>query len=284
MDESILGGMGWTRDLPDVRDYRLDTPEIEAVLASSKPFGKAGKGVAAAVDLRAACSPIEDQGSLGSCTANAGVGLLEYFERRAHGKYLDGSRSFLYKATRNLLGWKGDHGAYLRTTMKAMALFGVPPEAIRPYDIATFDDEPPAFCYAFAQNFKAIRYYRLDPAGTPGTDVLTAVKRNLAAGLPSMFGFTVYSSMPGIGQGSGDIPYPRPGDAVKGGHAVVAVGYDDAHTIGDEEGALLIRNSWGVGWGEKGYGWLPYRYLVEQVAVDFWSLVQADFVDTELFR
>jgi C1A family cysteine protease len=71
---------------------------------------------------------------------------------------------------------------------------------------------------------------------------------------------------------------------VKGGHAVVAVGYDDAHTIGDEEGALLIRNSWGVGWGEKGYGWLPYRYLVEQVAVDFWSLVQADFVDTELFR
>jgi C1A family cysteine protease len=284
MDESILGGMGWTRDLPDVRDYRLDTPEIEALLASSKAFGKAGKGVAAAVDLRAACSPIEDQGSLGSCTANAGVGLLEYFERRAHGKYLDGSRSFLYKATRNLLGWKGDHGAYLRTTMKAMALFGVPPEAIRPYDAATFDDEPPAFCYAFAQNFKAIRYYRLDPAGTPGTDVLTAVKRNLAAGLPSMFGFTVYSSMPGIGQGSGDIPYPRPGDAVKGGHAVVAVGYDDAHTIGDEEGALLIRNSWGVGWGEKGYGWLPYRYLVEQVAVDFWSLVQADFVDTELFR
>ena len=284
MDERVLGGMGWTRDLPDVRDYGADTPEVEAVLARSKPLKKARKGVPAGVDLRGACSPIEDQGSLGSCTANAGVGLLEYFERRAHGKYLDGSRLFLYKATRNLLGWKGDQGAYLRSTMKAMALFGVPPEDVRPYDVATFDDEPPAFCYAFAQNFKALRYYRLDPAGTPGKDVLVAVKRNLAAGLPSMFGFTVYSSMPGIGEGSGDIPFPQPGDAVKGGHAVVAVGYDDARNIGDDEGALLIRNSWGVAWGEKGYGWLPYRYVVEQVAVDFWSLVQADFVDTELFR
>jgi len=284
MDEKVLGGMGWTRDLPDVRDYGLDTPEVEAVLASSKPLKKARKGVPASVDLRVSCSPIEDQGSLGSCTANAGVGLLEYFERRAHGKYLDGSRLFLYKATRNLLGWKGDQGAYLRSTMKAMALFGVPPEEVRPYDVSAFDDEPPAFCYAFAQNFKAIRYYRLDRAGTPGKDVLSAVKRNLAAGLPSMFGFTVYSSMPGIGEGSGDIPYPQTGEAVKGGHAVVAVGYDDARTIGNEEGALLVRNSWGVGWGEKGYGWLPYRYVLAQVAVDFWSLVQADFVDTELFR
>ncbi len=284
MDQRILGGMGWTRDLPDVRDYRLDTPEVAAVLKGSKPLKRVRKAMPTSVDLRADCSPIEDQGALGSCTANAGVGLLEYFERRAHGKYLDGSRLFLYKATRNLLGWKGDQGAYLRTTMKAMALFGVPPEKVRPYDVAAFDEEPPAFCYAFAQNYKALRYYRLDPAGTPGADVLQAVKQNLAAGLPSMFGFTVYSSMPGIGEGSGDIPYPEPGDSVQGGHAVVAVGFDDAHRIGDEEGALRIRNSWGVAWGDQGYGWLPYRYVVDSVAVDFWSLVQADFVDTELFR
>lgn len=284
MDQRILGGMGWTRDLPDVRDYRLDTPEVAAVLKGSKPLKRVRKAMPTSVDLRADCSPIEDQGSLGSCTANAGVGLLEYFERRAHGKYLDGSRLFLYKATRNLLGWKGDQGAYLRTTMKAMALFGVPPEKVRPYDVAAFDEEPPAFCYAFAQNYKALRYYRLDPAGTAGGEVLEAVKRNLAAGLPSMFGFTVYSSMPGIGEGSGDIPYPEPGDSVQGGHAVVAVGFDDAHGIGDEEGALRIRNSWGVAWGDGGYGWLPYRYVVDSVAVDFWSLVQADFVDTELFR
>lgn len=69
---------------------------------------------------------------IGSCTANAGVGLVEYFERRAFGKHLDASRLFLYKVTRNLLHLTEDTGAYLRTTMAAMALFGVPPKNTGP--------------------------------------------------------------------------------------------------------------------------------------------------------
>ncbi|MEJ2666697.1 MAG: C1 family peptidase [Deinococcales bacterium] len=215
---------------------------------------------------------------------NAGVGLLEYFERRALGHYLDASRLFLYKASRNLLGWKGDHGAYLRTTMKAMALFGVPPSQVHPYDVEHFDEEPPAFCYAYAQNYKALKYYRLDGAGKAPKDVLDDVKTHLAGNLPSMFGFTVYSSMPGVGTGSGDIPYPKQGEEKRGGHAIVAVGYDDSHKIGPDKGALLIRNSWGVRWGEDGYGWLPYKYVLTGLAVDFWSLVRAEYVDTELFK
>lgn len=98
-----------------------------------------------------------------------------------------------------------------------------------------------------------------------------------------MFGFSVYSSIPGIGEGTGDIPYPGPGDRLEGGHAVVAVGYDDARKIGSQTGALLIRNSWSIDWGEDGYGWLPYAYVENGLAVDFWSLVQADFVNTEIF-
>jgi C1A family cysteine protease len=279
-----LGGMGWERDHPDFRDYDADQPEVMAVLGSSNPLKAVASTLPATIDLRQWCSPIEDQGALGSCTANAGMGILEYFERRAFGRHLDASRLFLYKATRNLLGWTGDTGAYLRTTMKAMALFGAPPEQYWPYRIQQFDTEPPAFCYAFAENYKAIRYFRLDPAGKPASQVLDSIRTNLAAGLPSMFGFTVYTSMPRIGDGRVDIPFPQPGESVRGGHAIVAVGYDDTRKIGAHKGALLIRNSWGTAWGERGYGWLPYEYVLRSQAVDFWSLVRADFVNTDLFN
>lgn len=276
--------MGWTRDIPDFRDFAPESPDVNQTLKASKPLKAALKKRPPKADLRQWCSPIEDQGDLNSCTANAGVGLLEYFERRAFGAYLDASRLFLYKATRNLLGWTGDRGAYLRTTMKAMALFGVPPSQVQPYDVEHFDQEPPAFCYAYAQNYKALKYYRLDGSAKPPDTVLDDVRTHIAAGLPSMFGFTVYSSMPGVGIGTGDIPYPAPGEAWRGGHAVGAVGYDDERKIGSDAGALLIRNSWGVRWGEDGYGWLPYRYVLTGLAVDFWSLVRADYVDTRLFQ
>ncbi len=276
-------GMGWTRDLPDFRDFTIHTPDVTGIRAQSRQLPRTAQAAPTAVDLRPWCSPIEDQGELGSCTANAGVGLLEYFQRRAYGKHLDGSRLFLYKVTRRLLGWSGDQGAYLRTTMKAMALFGLPPENYWPYDIAQFDVEPPAFCYAFAQSYQALKYYRLDPAGQETPKTLAVLKENLAAGLPAMFGFTVYSSIPPLGDGKGEIPFPGPGDSVEGGHAVVAVGYDDQKKIEKDTGALLIRNSWSTAWGAAGYGWLPYSYVHAGLAVDFWSLVESRFADTDLF-
>lgn len=284
MEGQRLGGMGWERDLPDFRDFTPEEPAVSSVLKESKPLKTAKNQLPGAADLRRHCPPIEDQGNIGSCTANAGVGLLEYYQRRAFGKHLDASRLFLYKATRNLLGWTGDQGAYLRTTMKALTLFGVPPEQYWTYRTERFDDEPPAFCYAFGQQYQAIQFYRFDPPGTIPGDVLRTVKEYLAAELPCMFGFSVYSSIPGIGESTGDIPFPAAGDRLEGGHAVVAVGYDDARRIGGNRGALLIRNSWGTGWGEGGYGWLPYAYVERGLAVDFWSLIQAEFTDTDLFR
>jgi C1A family cysteine protease len=277
-------GLGWQRDLPDMRDYTAEHEEIRAILGRSRALRAGRARLSASVDLRQWCPPVENQGSLGSCTAQAGVGLIEYLERRAFGKHLDASRLFLYKVTRNLLEWTGDTGAFLRTTMGAMVLFGVPPERYWPYVISSFDDEPLQFCYAFAQNFKANKYYRLDPPGTSASELLNRVRRFIAAGYPSMFGFTVYSSMPGSGDGKGEIPYPEPGDSVRGGHAVVAVGYDDGKRIGSRRGALLIRNSWGTGWGENGYGWLPYAYVESGLAVDFWTLIKKEYVDTGKFE
>lgn len=269
-------GMGWRPDLPDFRDYTVKTQAVGDILSRSAPLAAAKSALPDDIDLRKWCSPIENQGNLGSCTANAGVGLMEYYQRRVFGKHLDLSRLFLFKTTRNLLGWEGDTGAYLRTTMKAMVMLGVCPESNWPYDVYEFDEEPKAFHYALAQNFQSVRYFRLDAFGINGSTLLGHIKWMLAAGLPCMFGFTVYDSI------SNDawIPFPEHGDQVLGGHAIMAVGYDDQR--GD--GALLIRNSWGVRWGDHGYGWLPYTYILRGLAGDFWCMVQAEFVDTELFQ
>jgi C1A family cysteine protease len=251
-------------------------------------------------DLRKWCSSIEDQKDLGSCTAQAGVGLVEYFENKAFGKYIDASRLFLYKVTRNLLHLEGDTGAFLRTTMGALRLFGVPPEEYWLYtdEKPDFDEEPPAFCYALAQNYQAIQYFRLDLERTaegilkevPKEELLRRIKILLVAGIPSMFGFTVFNSYQQAKK-SGKIPFPSPFDFRVGGHAIVAVGYDDKMKIkntnpGSQEttGALLFRNSWGEDWGENGYGWLPYEYVLKGLAIDWWSLLRNEWIDTGKFK
>lgn len=294
-------GMGWLPDYPDFRDYTAQHEEItpalarvgvkEPVKAMIRRIGVAEPekvSLPASVDLTAWCPRIENQGALGSCTANAGIALVEYYERRAFGKHIDASRLFLYKVTRNLLHWTGDTGAFLRTTMGAMVLFGVPPEEYWPYVIADFGKEPLSFCYAFAQNYQTMQYFRLDPPDTPSDSLLRQIKTLLAAGLPSMFGFTVFGSIEQVGN-DGKIPYPCPGEKILGGHAVVTVGFDDETkikntTYGTETtGALLIRNSWGTGWGEKGYGWLPYQFVLKGLAIDWWSVLKNEWADTKKF-
>lgn len=291
MGYSIDGkfGLGWLRDYPDFRDYTLEHEEIKPIAEKAGITFTAQKSAPASVNLRQYCSPVENQGSLGSCTANAAVGLLEYYERRAFGRHIDASRLFLYKATRNLLHWTGDTGAFLRSTMGAMVLFGCPPEEYWPYVISEFDKEPTSFCYAFAQNYQAIRYFRLDPPETAKKILLGRIKMLLQYGLPSIFGFTVFNSIGQAGS-DGEIPYPAPGEKIRGGHAIVAVGYDDAKRIknpsnGNETiGAFLIRNSWGASWGDGGYGWLPYEYVLKGLAVDWWTLMKNEWVDTGMFK
>ena len=287
--QTLKYAMGWIPDYPDIRDYTELREEIKLILGTRGPLK--AKSLPSSIDLREWCSPVEDQGQIGSCTANAGVGVIEYYERKSFKRHLDASRLFLYKVTRNLMKMKGDTGAYLRTTMGAMVLFGVPPETYWPYsdDEDKFDKEPPAFCYAFAQNYQALKYFRHDPLGLKAEEVLKKVKTYLASGHPAMFGFTVYNSIEQADT-TGKIPFPSSKEKIDGGHAVVTVGYDDKMVIQNKygkiktTGALLIRNSWGKGWGEKGYGWLPYEYVSKGLAEDFWSVTKKEWIDTEQFK
>jgi len=193
----------------------------------------------------------------------------------------------------------GDTGAYLRTTMAALVLFGLPPEAYWPYTdkqqpgVAgerTFDEEPTVFVYEMADNYQAMNYVCHDPFGTPvpPASVLNSVKTYVAAGIPTMLGFYIFPSH-SQADVKGAFPYPAPGETAFGGHAVVAVGYDDNLRIknlasGQEEvGALLIRNSWGTTWGDNGYGWLPYKYVLSQLAQDFWSVLGMKWVNMGMF-
>jgi C1A family cysteine protease len=277
-----------------MRDYDEANPEIMKITKKLKlPKSKRGTdALPPSIDLRRWCSPIENQKSLGSCTAHSAIGIVEYFQRRAFKKHLEGSRRFVYKVTRNLMQVKGDTGAWLRNAMGALVLCGIPEEKYWPYTDADpdFDEEPPSFVYALADNYKAVRFFCHDPAGAklPGETVLENVKKYLAAGIPSMFGFWGFPSFD-FTNVKGGIPYPCPDERAEWGHAIVAVGYDNRKKIKNTKcnktttGALLIRNSWGKGWGDRGYGWLPYNYVVDKLAMDFWSLLSMDWIDTKQF-
>jgi C1A family cysteine protease len=153
--------------------------------------------------------------------------------------------------------------------------------------------EPPAFCYAVADNFEALKYYRLDVAPKKPDELLQTIKAHLAAKIPAMFGAFLPQSVAQWSM-SGGIPYPVPSNPPIYGHAMVAVGYNDDLVLQSAgprygfltqtRGALLVRNSWGPFWGRLGYGWLPYDYVLNRLTGDWWCLISSTWVDLDVFE
>ena len=197
------------------------------------------------------------------------------------------SKKFIYKTSRHLLGLSGDVGCTVPGSLASVILFGSPPETYWPWTKG-IDEEPAAFEYGLAESYKGTSYVNLSPVGATCAQVLYDVKLNITAGFPVMFGFPLYSSISTCGDGY--IKYPLPGESTTVGHAVLAVGFNDTIQINNGSytsvGALLIKNSWGTGWGlsaKPGYGYLPYDYITNGLATDFWTLVNQDWVELGQF-
>lgn len=301
-------GTGWLPEEPDSRDYTWRHAAVSPGLERAKIaaiFEGEGR-LPGAVDLREWCPPVQFQGGFNTCSAHVVAALVEFFEKKAFGKSVGASRLFLHKVTQNLLQTQGNTGVYIRQTMGALKLVGVPPEKFWPYpDPGTLqaprtsdprlDEEPTAFCYAVADDYRAVSYYRLDPEPADtlraGGEILRRVKAHLAACIPVAFGFPLHASAIKQSQKTGKLPFPEPSDPQVGNHAVVAVGYDDALSVESSDsgstataGAFRIQNSWSTAWGDSGYGWLPYEYLLRGAARDFWTLTKAAWVDTARFQ
>lgn len=242
---------GWIPDIPDHRD------QLYAVTAL------APEALPAQVDLRSQCPPVYDQGSLGSCTANAIAAAIE-FEQMKQGMpepFLP-SRLFIYYNERLMEGTvEVDSGAQLRDGIKSVAKHGACPERLWPYEPAFFAVLPPAICYSEALKHRVVAYQRLVPT-------LNHLRACLASGYPFVFGFAVYESFESDQVArTGDVPLPGPSDSAVGGHAVMGIGYDDAKQL------LIVRNSWGAAWGMNGYFTMPYAYATNpQLADDFWTI------------
>ncbi len=242
---------GWIPDLPDHRDYMYAAPS--AVLKALPPK----------VDLRPSCPPVVDQGQLGSCTANA-IGNAHRFDQKKQRVAQDflPSRLFIYYNERVMEGTvNSDAGAMIRDGIKSIAKKGACPEDVWPYEIANFTEKPPAKCFKEALKHQAVSYQRLMQS-------LPQLKGCLASGYPFVFGFTVYESFksPVVSE-TGQAPMPSTGESVLGGHAVLAVGYDD------DAQRFLVMNSWSTDWGDKGFFTLPYAYLTDpNLSADFWTV------------
>ena len=240
---------GWVPDRPDQRD------KLYSAIAAPP------KTMPSRVDLSGQCPPVEDQGQLGSCTANALVGNLEFLELKAGHAVTDLSRLFIYYNERAMEGTiSEDAGAAIRDGVKSLVNLGVCSEKSWAYNISKFAQKPPAPCYKEALKHRVLSYHRILS--------LQEMKQCLAEGFPFVFGFTVYESFESAAVAkTGKLNLPKPTEKNVGGHAICAVGYDDATQ------RLLIRNSWGADWGLKGYFTMPYDYATNNnLADDFWTL------------
>ncbi|MEO6549043.1 MAG: C1 family peptidase [Ferruginibacter sp.] len=249
MERKIIG-YGWQPDLPDQRDF-----QFRAALSFIK-------NIPSKTDLRKKCPPVYDQGQLGSCTANAIGAAFQFDLLKQKQESFIPSRLFIYYNERVMEhSVKQDAGAQIRDGVKSVNKLGVCPESMWPYTISKFAQKPPVKAYTEATKHIALSYQRV-------SRTLNQMKGCLALGFPFIFGFTVYESFESEAVAkNGKLNMPAAEEKVVGGHAVLAVGYNDSTK------RFIVRNSWSKDWGLGGNFTMPYEYLLNpDLSDDFWTI------------
>lgn len=236
-----------------VSGYKAAKPKLGV-----KRFGAgapAQKALPPKVDLRPYLTPVEDQEETSSCVANAVAGAYEYLFKRHRGDAAyDVSRLFIYYNARTVNSEDDieDGGSFISDAIEGLKQYGACSEETWPFELDNVNEEPDEDSYDEAAGFL------IEDTAVVPTD-LNAWKRAIAEGYPIIFGINLYESFdqhrkPGL------VPMPSPKESSReshGGHAMLCVGYSDPDQV------FIVRNSWGSGWGDKGYCYIPYRYLLD---------------------
>ena len=223
---------------------------------SAKRYVSKRSELPAKVDLRPLMTAVESQGDTMSCTANAVAGAYEYLQKMHLDDSYDVSRLFVYYNARDMddeYDEIEDAGSCIDIAVESLSEYGICAEETWPFDEDIVNDEPDEGAYEEAADFLVEDFSVVDVD-------LNAWKSALADGYPIIFGLSLYNSFdnhrkPGL------VPMPTKKEVARAdhsGHAMLCVGYSEPDQV------FIVRNSWGKGWGDKGYCYLPYRYVINE--------------------
>lgn len=251
---------GWIPQPPDQRDLKFSISQEELQPIKSVYLSDKYK------------LPLPyNQGNLGSCTAN-GIGFLVHFDllnkhSKSKASPFQPSRLFIYFFERLAEDTVGqDAGAIIRDGIKVIVEEGVCSEDAWPYDVSQFTVMPDKHAIELAKQFQALEYRSLDNTNK------ALLVNCLMQGFPITFGMSVYESfMTQKVAISGVVPMPKMSERIMGGHCMAIVGYNL------DFDAFIVRNSWGMGWGQKGYCRIPAAYICNpSLASDFWAITNIE--------
>jgi hypothetical protein len=237
-----------------VSGYKYAAPKLGSKSYTGERLG--ATALPPKVDLRQYMTKVEDQENTNSCTANAVAGAYEYLVKRYMGeKAYDVSRLFIYYNARSLDESEelADEGSVIGLAIEGLKQYGACSEETWPFETDSVNEEPSSEAYEEASEF-VIEDTELVP-----TD-LDAWRRCLAEGYPIIFGLSLYNSFDSHRK-KGLVSMPSSAESSRGthsGHAMLCVGYSDTDKV------FIVRNSWGHGWGDKGYCYIPYRYIINE--------------------